>query len=249
MDRGHRWGWVLASTAVVAVLTAACSSDGDADARRGDDTTEVTGFGPPPEDGTAVDETDEDETDEDAGSDRLAIDASVLGTGWTAVPYVPTPNPEAEARFEECLGRVGASEHKVRERFSDRFVRQDDEEVLAAVLEVDSAEVARADLEAHDAEGDRCAVEIYGSALATLVDPLADPTVRPVDAPWPDTDAVRIRLVTEITEGGRQIPVQVLDLVLVVDGAREVTASFRSGEEALPDDLQQRVLTAALEAG
>jgi hypothetical protein len=171
-----------------------------------------------------------------------------LGSGFVQTPYQPTAQSERdEAALNRCIGRPSATDHQTALVYSMQFARGDSEKILASITFVDTNATAQEDVAAlQGARGRVCTKQSFLQQVAEVGD-TATATIKPL-APSPTGDAAsaNYRILAQVTAGPDTLPFTI-DIVQVIKGRAEISASFQDVNQSVPLSLERRVMTAMLE--
>jgi hypothetical protein len=183
-------------------------------------------------------------------ADQRAAEFAILqladmGPGYRQTRFQPTTQVmQDSAALNRCVGRPSA--HRTAQAFSAQLSRGRGLEILASITFVSTRRAARDDLAAF--AGPRapgCLRQSYltqyertGGKASVSIGPL-----RPPPAGRAPSADYRLKVLAQTTGG--KVPV-FLDIVRVIKGRAEVTATFQGVNQAVPAPVERRAISAML---
>jgi hypothetical protein len=186
-------------------------------------------------------------------ADRRAAEHAILkltdvGSGFVQTPYQPTAQSERdEAALNRCIGRPSATDRQTAVVYSMQFSKGDSEKILASITFVDTDTSAQEDTAAlQGARGQACTKQSFLQQIAEAGD-TATATIEPLTpSPTGDATSANYRILAQVMAGPETLPF-IMDIVQVIKGRAEVSASFQDVNGSVPASLERHVMTVMLE--
>jgi hypothetical protein len=181
-------------------------------------------------------------------AEHAILRLSDLDAGFTQTPYHSTAQSERdEAAMNKCIGRPTATSHQTTVVYSMQFSKGDSEKILASITFVDSEKTGQEDVAALQGTlGQKCTkqslleqIKAAGGSATATISPL------PL-SPTKNMAAANYRIKALVSTGQETIPFYV-DIIQVIKGRAEVSASFQDVNQPVSASLEQRAMAAMLE--
>jgi hypothetical protein len=163
-------------------------------------------------------------------------------------PYQPTAQSERdEAALNRCTGRPSATDYQTAVVYSMQFSKGDGEQISASITFVDTNTNAQEDVAVlRGARGQACTKQSFlqqaaaaGGTVTATIKPL-------IPSPTGNAESANYRILAQVPAGSDTLPF-IIDIVQVLKGRAEISASFQDVNRSVPASLERRVMTAMLE--
>jgi hypothetical protein len=187
-----------------------------------------------------------------SAADQRAAEFAILrladmGPGYRQMRFQPTAQiRQGSVALSRCIGRPPGSVHQTAQAFSEQLSRGS-LEILSSIIFVSTRRAAQGDLAAFQGpKAPGCLRQSYltqyertGGKATASIGPL-----RPRPASPAASADYRLRVLAQTTTGSK-VPV-FIDVVRVVRGRAEVTATFQDVNQAVPEAVERRAISAML---
>jgi hypothetical protein len=187
-----------------------------------------------------------------SAADQRAAEFAILrladmGPGYRQTRFQPTAQVrQGSVTLSRCIGRPPGSLHQTAQAFSEQLSRGS-LEILASIIFVSTRQAAQGDLAAFQGpKAPGCLRQSYltqyertGGKATASIGPL-----RPPPASRATSADYRLRVLAQTTTGSK-VPV-FIDVVRVVRGRAEVTVTFQDVNQAVPEAVERRAISAML---
>ena len=188
-----------------------------------------------------------------SAADRRAAERAILkladvGPGFVQTQYQPTVQSERdEAALNRCIGRPSATAHQTAVVYSMQFSKGDSEKIFASITFVDTNTTAQEDVAALQGErGQACAKQSFLQQVVEAGD-TATATIEPlIPSPTGGAVSANYRILAQVSAGPDTLPF-IIDIVQVIKGRAEISASFQDVNQSVAASFERRVMTAMLE--
>ena len=128
-----------------------------------------------------------------------------------------------------------------------QFSKGDSEKILASITFVDTNATGQEDVAAlQGARGQACTKQSFLQQVAEVGD-TATAAIGPlIPSPTGNAASANYRILAQVSAGPDTLPF-LIDIVQVVKGRAEISASFQEVNQSVPASFERRVMTAMLE--